>query len=141
MTHHDRGNRNTHYPGKWLVSVSVRPRSESNPHYICQFPNLINCHPQTLHYQQWLAKAMVFSYWKFYVVAANVNTQHKALSQEKGEEVQRKIWARVPALARPSKHTPKELKEVLQWCCVPGRSVAAETSECTHSQGEHASER
>ncbi len=30
-----------------------------------------------------------------HVVAANVNTQLKALSQEKKEEVQRKIWARV----------------------------------------------
>jgi hypothetical protein len=28
-----------------------RPRSESIPHYICQFPNLINYHLHTLRYQ------------------------------------------------------------------------------------------
>jgi hypothetical protein len=31
-----------------------RARSESNPYYICQFPNLIDYHLQTLRYQQLL---------------------------------------------------------------------------------------
>ncbi len=38
------------------------PRSESNPSYICPFPNLINHHPQSLHYHwQLVDKTMVLS--------------------------------------------------------------------------------
>jgi hypothetical protein len=37
-----------------------------------------------------------------HVVASNVNTQHKALSQGKKEEVQRKIWARLPKRLKAS---------------------------------------
>jgi hypothetical protein len=63
------GNGNTHYPGKWFVSVSVRTEERVQPfvpYCICQFPNLINYHPQTLrlstiNYQQLVDKTMVLS--------------------------------------------------------------------------------
>jgi hypothetical protein len=37
------------------------PSSESNPYYICQFPNLINYHPQILSYAQLVDKTLVIS--------------------------------------------------------------------------------
>ena len=62
VTHRDRGGIGTHYPGKWFVSVRVRTEERVQPlQSICQFPNLIKYHPQTLLYQQLVDNTMVLS--------------------------------------------------------------------------------
>jgi hypothetical protein len=55
VTHPDKGgDRNTHYPGKVSClsgDLVWGPRIEFNPHYICQFPILINYHDGRHHLQ------------------------------------------------------------------------------------------
>jgi hypothetical protein len=65
MTHHHREGIGTHYPRKWIVSVSVRTEEGAQPlpwpllHL--SIPNLFNYHPQTLRHQHLFDKTMLLS--------------------------------------------------------------------------------
>ena len=55
------GNRSTHYPGNWIVSVRVRTEHPVQPLLYLSIPNVINYHQQTLQYQQLVDSTMVLS--------------------------------------------------------------------------------
>ena len=64
VTHRDRGgNRSTHYPGKWIVSLCVRTEHPVQPllYLSISKPYHDNYHQQTLQYQQLVDSTMVLS--------------------------------------------------------------------------------